>query len=138
MVIVFSILLILLGLLGAEGFVTAKLPATKASIEKLKAFQEMLGLLGLVFGCIFLVNWLDMFGRFRVAPAHFFIMFGSVFSMLALGLVFGLELVRRNLKDTSSTLFIKLDNFRNFALRFQQRFGIAALILGVVTFFSHV
>lgn len=138
MIIVFSVILISLGLLGAESLIALKIPVTKKLLDLLRKYQEILGFLGLVFGGIYFVMWLDMIGLLRIAPGHFFITLASVISMIGLGLIFGLEVVRRNLKDTSSSFFQKLESFRQFSLRFQKPFGVAGVVLGLLTLFAHI
>jgi hypothetical protein len=138
MVIVFSVILFLLGLLGAEALITLKLPAFRKALDKLIQYQEALGMLGIVFGGIYFVSMLDMIGTLGVAPMHFFLTLASVTAMIGLGLIFGLEVIRRNLKDTSSFLFQKLEAFRLLSLRFQKPFGVAGVVLGLLTFFAHI
>ncbi len=138
MIVVFSVILFLLGLIGAEAWITLKLPAFRNLLEKVVKQQEAIGILGIVFGGVYFMNTLDMIGQLRIAPGHFFITAASVFTMLGLGLVFGLEVIRRNLNNTDSFLFKKLEAFRLFSLRFQKPFGVAGVVLGLLTFFAHI
>ena len=136
MTIIFGVVLFLLGLLGAETLVTSKLPASRKFMDALSKSQEVLGILGIVLGIIQMVRVLDMLPVLRYAPGQFLILAGSVFVMIGLGLIFGLEVVRRNLKDTNSMIFQKLEKFRLFSLRSQKNFGIAGIVLGLIIFLN--
>lgn len=134
MIFVYSVTLVLLGLLGAENFVVSKLPAMRTFMDSLKKYQEIVGFAGIVFGVIYGAQWIDDIGTIRTNPAHFFILLFSVIMSFGLGLVFGLEVIRRNLKDTSSPIFLKLDAFRQLSVRFQNGFGISSIVLGVLNY----
>lgn len=138
MILFFSIVLFLSGLLAAEAQVSAALPKAKPFIEKLAPYQEMLGGAGIVLGVHYLIASVDTIGRLHSAPLHYLLMLAAVVVLLALGLLFGLEIIRRNLKDTSLPFFQRLEGGRAWALRFQKVLGIAALALGVITFVGHL
>lgn len=136
----FSIILFLLGVLGLEPWLAAKISAKAPRyypyLQRVTQYREAIGILGLVFGFVAFVMWLDTIAVFAVAPGVVLLGLAHVVLMIALGLIFGLEAVRRNLRDTSSMLFTRLDHFRALSLKWQQPLGAAAMILGLVSFLA--
>lgn len=139
MILVFSTVLFLLGLLAAETLLVPRVPAKiKELLTKLSVYQEPIGLVGMVLGVVYLFMVVDMISMMRLAPGHFVLMAISVFLILALGVLFGLDVVRRNLKTPHNAVFSRVEQFRLFALRRQKPIGIAAIAFGLISFFEHI
>lgn len=138
MIVVFSVILFVLGLLGAESLVTKKLPMMVNLLVKLQEKRETIGVLGMVFGAVYGVLCLDSLGLLRAAPGHFIVMLASALIAIGLGMVFGLDVISRNLKNTDFFLLKQAERFRQLVLRMQKECGVAGVILGLLTFFAHV
>ena len=131
--ILLSILLIVLGLLGAETMIAEKAPpACRNYLAKLRPYQESLGLGGLILGLLSLIEWITWLPHIGHAPSHMLLWLMVALLTLSLGLIFGLEPIRRNLKNPGVALFATADGLRTKLLPSQQIIGLAAIAVGVL------
>lgn len=138
MVIIYSVILFLMGVQASASIITVKPPSLVPMFDRLVKYQERLGVLGILFAVVYGISLLDRIGTLSTIPSQFFLGMLSAAIALGLGLLFGYDAILRNLKDTSGTCFQKLEQYRQFTIRFQIPIGLLGAALGVLTFIANV
>jgi len=133
--ILYSLLLIVLGLLAAQEYIVSKLPASRKLIDALDGYAEYAGIAGLVLGIHWLIEGVGLVGHPGISPLIILKIWGSALVTLALGLIFGLSLIRRFLNDNAATFLAKADELRTSLLPYRKELGLASLALGVIFLF---
>jgi hypothetical protein len=120
-----SVLLLVLGLLAAGTWLGRRWPAWARVDQRLQPFSHWLGLVGLVWGVLALGAALLNFSGLWQAPAGWLLaLIGSVL-LFALGVLFGLELVKG--LSWAQPLSAKLAPVRNRLVPAQSMLGLGAL-----------
>lgn len=127
--LLFSLLLVVLGMLVAEDFLSAKQPAMRKVYDVLNPYADYLGCAGLVCGLIWI---LDGFTFLRYFPMHSMAIWGLSVLMLAHGLILSLDYARKLFIDPSSTFILKIAHWRDALLPYRKELGIAAIVLGLI------
>ena len=134
MEIILGILLIILGLLAAEVFIVSKLPAAANLIARLHPYQEAIGITALVIGFLTFLEWVTVWlPHLNLFPLRGLIALAAVFAAVSLGLIFGLDTLRRNLKDPIPPLILSADTLRLKLLPYKEMLGLAAIVLGIIS-----
>ncbi len=137
--IVVSILLMLLGLLAAEAAIAPKAPpAFNNLLAKLRPYQEPMGIAGILLGLLSLLEWISWLSRMNYAPVRMLLALAVVLLTVGLGIIFGFDAIRRNLKDSASPFFLKVDEFRTKILPYKEIMGYAGIVLGLLNFLAHL
>jgi hypothetical protein len=130
--VILSLFLIALGVTGAEALLASKAPAVKGFIARLNAYRKGMGFIGIVLGLASLIEWLDKSRYLGLFSFAGLLVLASGGLMLGLGLIFGFDFIRENLKDPNVPVVIKIDAFRASIMPFQQAMGLAAIAVGAI------
>jgi hypothetical protein len=120
------ILLILLGVLGIASWVKTQQPKFGEQLAKLEAFEGWIGLAGLVWGVIMLLQWLQLASYINYAPVHVLIGLLIVLVVIALSLI---------LSATQLRTLIGANDFTNKLAQFTGKLAPYKMILGVACLF---
>ena len=131
----FSLLLIVLGILAAESLVIKKVPAMKDVVAKLSRYKETFGIAGLLVGAVSFIEWIMVLSYFRPPVLLMGVALITTLLLFVLGLIFSLDWIRRKLSDPNAALLVKIDALRIKLLPFQQRVGVAAIVFGILHLF---
>ncbi len=138
MYFLFIILLILLGLLSASGFVEDKLPQAKKVINFLKPYQEWIGLASILFGFIWIFKIIIHLGVFlKYAAVLTLIRLASNVLLIILGVLFAQTTIRKYAKGnvTISDFINKMvDKFAPM----KGQLGLIAIGSGVLNFLLYI
>lgn len=121
--IVSLLLLIALGLLGIASWLRQRKPDSAGPLAQLESVGGWVGLVGLVWGLLLLVNWVLSIGAMAVAPLMMIIALASALVITALSLILAMPMVK--------TLAGSNDFTRNLE-RTAAKFGPFKVILGAV------
>src|SRR5471032_2295262 len=89
------ILLILLGLLGIAAWLKNRQPKLSPQLGKLESVEGWVGVVGLVWGIVMLLQWLTVASSvFRYAPGFGLIGLVTILIILALSLILALPMLR--------------------------------------------
>jgi hypothetical protein len=130
MEIIFSLVLIALGVIAAQAFLNEKLPKGKPYIDKVAQYGDFIGLGGLVFGLLWVFDWAVVEAHRSPPPKAFLALAGAMLT-LALGTVYGLPLIRKNYQEPPPILK-KTELVRGLLLPYHKEAGIAALGVGTL------
>jgi hypothetical protein len=125
------ILLILLGVLGVASWVKTQQPKFAPQLGKLEAVEGWIGVAGLVWGLIMLLQWLQYAGYMRYAPFHALIGLLIVLVVLALSLIFAAPQLRTSIGSNDFTN--KLAQFTGKLSPFKMILGLACLFFALYT-----
>jgi len=131
MLIVNLILLVLLGVLGIASWLKTRQPSLGAQLGKLAAVEGWIGLVGLVWGLIMLLQWLQFLSVFSYAPVRALLGLASVLVMIALSLILGLPQLRSLIGSNDFTN--KLAELAGKLAPFKMVLGCACLFFAVWT-----
>jgi hypothetical protein len=130
------ILLVLLGLLGIASWLKTRQPNLNAQLGKIEAFEGWIGLVGLIWGVVMLVQWLTFLGVFAIAPVRALIGLASLLVVIALSLILGLPQLRTLMG--SNDLTNKLADLTGKLAPFKMGLGCACLVLAASTLVAMV
>ena len=111
--IVSLLLLIALGLLGIASWLRQRKPDASGPLAQLEGIGGWVGLAGLVWGVLLLVNWVLSIGAMAVAPLMMIIALASAMVITTLSLILAMPMVKtlagsngftRSLERTATTL----------------------------------
>lgn len=129
------ILLILLGLLGISPWLKAQQPATRDFLTKLESVEGWIGIAGLVWGVVMLLQWLSVASSlFQYAPGLGLIGLATILIILALSLILAVSQLRSLFGSNDFTN--KLAGFTAKLAPFRIGLGFACLVLAVYTLFT--
>ncbi len=126
------ILLILLGVLGIASWLKSRQPKLNAQLGKLEAVEGWIGLAGLIWGIVMLLQWLSVASSiFRYAPGIGLIGLVTILIILALSLILGLPQLRTLVGSNGFTN--KLAQFTGKLGPYKIGLGFACLVLALYT-----
>lgn len=122
------ILLVLLGLLGIMDWLKARNPDTARQLQPLEQFETVIGTVGLVWGILLLLRWLQFFG------ANFFsggtlVRLMTALVVCALSLILALPMLRSMFGD--GDFMAKVARLVDKLLPYKLGLGIACLVLSL-------
>ena len=88
------LVLIALGLLGVASWLAARQPSMSAPLRQLQGIEGWVGLAGLVWGLVGLLNWIRGLSLIAAAPVLMLVGLASILVILALSLIFALPLLK--------------------------------------------
>ena len=92
--IVSLLLLIALGLLGIASWLRQRQPDVSGPLAQLEGIAGWVGLVGLIWGVLLLVNWVLSIGAMAAAPLMMIIALASAFTITALSLILAMPVVK--------------------------------------------
>lgn len=92
--IVSLLLLIALGLLGIASWLRQRKPDSVGPLAQLEGIAGWVGLVGLIWGVLLLVNWVLSIGAMAAAPLMMIIALASAFTITALSLILAMPVVK--------------------------------------------
>jgi hypothetical protein len=126
------ILLILLGVLGIASWLKNRQPNLNTQLGKLEAIEGWIGLIGLIWGIVMLLQWLSLASSiFRYAPAFGLIGLITILIILALSLILGLPQLRTLVGSNDFTN--KLAQLTGKLGPYKVGLGFACLVLALYT-----
>jgi hypothetical protein len=126
------ILLILLGVLGIASWLKSRQPNLNEQLGKLEAVEGWIGLAGLVWGIVMLLQWLSVASSiFRYAPGFGLIGLITILIILALSLILGLPQLRTLVGSNDFTN--KLAQLTGKLGPYKVGLGFACLVLALYT-----
>ncbi len=123
-----SVILILGGILGCAGLIVAKKPDAKELIGKLQPFQAAIGVALLIFGVINLLNAIRLLSAVGQWPVLVITAFAAVVSAIVLGIMFGMPMVAK----LSASGAAKGEELGKKLAPYQTLFGLVAMGSGLV------
>lgn len=92
--IVGLVMLIALGLLGIASWLRQRKPEASGPLAQLESVGGWIGLVGLVWGVLMLVQWISAIGALSAAPVMMIIALASALSITALSLILAMPTVK--------------------------------------------
>ena len=129
--IVTLLLLVLLGVLGIASWLQTKLPAANSSLRKLESVEGWIGLVGLIWGALMLLQALPLLRFLGNAPVTVLISLISVFVVIALSLILAIPVVCSLL--ASNAFAAKLDHGARKLQPFKAALGFTCLVLSALS-----
>lgn len=131
MPIVSLIVLILLGILGISSWVKSRRPSASPQLAKLESFGGWIGLVGLIWGIVMLLQWLQALGYLSYAPGAAIIGLVSILVIISLSLILALPLLRSLFGANGFTN--KLSELTTKLGPYKVGLGFACLVLALYT-----
>ncbi|MDR3389487.1 MAG: hypothetical protein P4L92_20775 [Rudaea sp.] len=129
------ILLILLGVLGIASWLKSRQPKVSAQINKLESVEGWVGLAGLVWGIVMLLQWLSAASVvLHFAPGLGLIGLVTILVILALSLILALPVLRSLFGSNDFTG--KLGQLTTKLAPYKIGLGFACLVLALYTLFT--
>lgn len=138
MILVSCIVLFLLGLAAAESLIVVKFPVVTQLINFGKRHAVKLGVLAIVFGVSFSIQWFEQILRGHTEPMHAFLMVLTIANMFALGVLASYDAIRGNLVNADVKWFKCFTKTRDISLPFHSILGVGGVALSLVTFLGHI
>lgn len=127
-----SVITILAGALGAAGFILGKRPDAKPMFEKLAPFQGGIGIVGVVFALIGLLQILTNIGTLlKAALVGTVIALAGDAALLGTGFLLGFSLIANGMAKKPEAAQ-KAEELRAKLLKFQIPMGFVCIVLGVL------
>lgn len=127
------ILLILLGLLGIAAWLKSRQPKLSPQLGKLESVEGWVGVVGLVWGIVMLLQWLSAIGVLSIAPGPMLIHLVIVLVIVALSLILALPVLRSLFGSNDFTN--KLAQLTTKLAPYKMGLGFACLVLAVYSLF---
>ncbi len=134
--IINSIMLIVLGVLGASALIIKNKPEAKNIIDKLVPIQGILGLIGVLLG---LISVFHSFGYIEYMKCGFVFVLGFIITLvaglliIALGAMYGFGFIKsKALNNVENEGVAKAEEFIKKITSVQIPLGIAAAVMGLV------
>ena len=124
----YSIWLIVLGMLGAASLIMAKKPGTKVFFDTISPYQSWFGLVSAGVGVWWLLQTLLNIMYYPFVPL--IIMLAAIAVMIGLGLIFGFGVLKTFIN--SSATKIKISLMIKMLIPYQVTLGIVGIVLGIV------
>jgi hypothetical protein len=128
------ILLILLGVLGIASWLKSRQPNLSQQLSKLESVEGWIGVAGLVWGIVMLLQWLSAIGVLGVAPGLMLIHLVIVLVIVALSLILALPVLRSLFGSNDFTN--KLGQLTTRLAPYKMGLGFACLVLAVYSLFT--
>lgn len=129
LVLVNLILLILLGLLGIASWLKSQQPKAGAPLGQLESIGGWVGVVGLVWGLVMLLQWLQTLGYLRFAPGTVLIGLVTILIVISLSLILALPVLRSLFGSNNFTN--KLGQFTGKLAPYKIGLGFACLVLAL-------
>ena len=129
MPIVTLLLLILLGILGVSSWVRSRQPNAGAQLEKLEQFGGWIGLVGLVWGIVMLLQWLQVLEYIRFAGSAVVLGLVMILVIISLSLILAMPVLRNLFGANNFTN--KLTEFSGKLMPYKVGLGFACLVLAI-------
>jgi hypothetical protein len=120
------LLLVLLGMLNASAFVSAKHPKLKEAVDKTTPYESYLGLAGILFGILEILSSFSHMGILAILG----LITGIV--TLALGILSAAGYMKSTLFRDNSAAHAKLDLITAKIGVYQQNLGLGAILLAII------
>lgn len=130
--LIFSVLLIVAGLLGASSLIVAKKPDARQMLDKLVPYQAIIGVALLAIGLWNARHIIDAFRIISVAPLLGLTAVGSIVSSVLLGFMFGMPQIAKWAPGEGAAEQKGMELSRKLA-PFQLILGIVALASGLLS-----
>ena len=130
-VLVTLILLILLGLLGIASWLKSRQPKAGAALGQLESIGGWVGVVGLVWGLVMLLQWLQALGYLSYAPGRALIGLVTILIVIALSLILAVPVLRSLFGSNNFTN--KLGQFTGKLTQYKIGLGFACLVLALYT-----
>ena len=130
-VLIDLILLILLGLLGIASWLKSQQPKAGAPLGQLESIGGWVGVVGLVWGLVLLLQWLQSLSYVRFAPGSVLIALLTALIVLCLSLILALPVLRSLFGSNNFTN--KLGQFTGKLAPYKIGLGFACLLLALYT-----
>ena len=129
----FSVLLVVVGLLAAYPGIVRARPDAKDILDKLVPYQGWFGIAALIWGALNILRILLHFGMMSVMPAAWLILIlASNIVAVLLGLILGYGLIAQYVLNNSPEARRRGDELRSKLLGRQVALGWAGIALGVI------
>jgi hypothetical protein len=129
MTIVTLLLLIVLGILGISSWLKTRQPGASTNLAKLEQFEGWIGLIGLVWGIVMLLQWLQALEFIRYAGSAMFLGLVMILVIIALSLILAMPVLRSLFGANNFTT--KLAEFSGKLMPYKVGLGFACLVLAV-------
>ena len=129
MTLISLILLILLGVLGIASWLKSRQPNLNAQLGKLESFEGWIGVVGLVWGLIMLLRWLQALGYFGYAPGMMLVGLVSALVVISLSLILALPVLKNLFGSNNFTS--KLGDLAGKLGPYKVGLGFACLVLAL-------
>lgn len=129
MTLISLILLILLGVLGIASWLKSRQPNLNAQLGKLESFEGWIGVVGLVWGLIMLLRWLQALGYFGYAPGMMLVGLISALVVISLSLILALPVLKSLFGSNNFTS--KLGDLAGKLGPYKVGLGFACLVLAL-------
>jgi hypothetical protein len=126
------IILILVGALAASGFIVAKQPNAKATMDKLAPFQGIIGIIAAIWGLWSLIQLLMHINLFSIVPMYYLITLVMVLLTLSLGFLMGYGLIAQYALSKNAEAAAKGELVRAKLVKFQTPLGLAGIVVGII------
>lgn len=123
------LLLILLGILGISSWVRSRQPNAGTQLAKLEQFGGWIGLVGLVWGIVMLLQWLQLLEYIRFAGSAVVLGLVMILVVIALSLILAMPVLRSLFGANNFTN--KLAEFSDKLMPYKVGLGFACLVLAV-------
>ena len=130
------ILLILLGLLGIASWLRATQPKFAAQLAPVENVGGWIGLVGLVWGIVMLLQWLQVLSYLSAAPVRALIGLASLLAVIALSLILALPTLKQLLGANDFTN--KMAELADKLSGFKVALGFACLVLAALSLVSMI
>ncbi len=129
----FSILLILVGVLAAYPGIVQARPDAKEILDKILPYQGIIGIIALIWGALNLLRLLLHFGMMSMMPAVWLVLaLASNIVAVLLGLLLGYGLIAQYLLTNNPAARRRGEELRAKLLSRQVALGWAGIALGIV------
>ena len=125
MTILYSIWLVVLGVMAAPNLIIAKKPEAKEILDKLVPYQGWFGAVSTVWGIIQLFRFLKWLDLFSVIPVVMITWLASLILYIVLGFLLGIGVIKTFVKTP------KLDELVAKLAPKQGTLGLVAMIVGI-------
>ena len=128
------ILLTLLGLLGIASWLKGRQPNLSSQLSQLESVEGWIGVAGLVWGIVMLLQWLSAIGAMSFAPGIMLIHLVIALVIIALSLILALPVLRSLFGSNDFTN--KLGQLTTRLAPYKMGLGFACLVLAVYSLFT--
>jgi hypothetical protein len=128
----FSIVLILLGVLAARDFISGKVPASRKLIDSLYAYADYLGITGIIFGILWILIAISMLHLITVNLFLVLEVWLGALLLFAVGLIFGYGMSCKMAGEPIPGWLAKVGTWRDRLLPHQKELGLASIVIGVI------
>lgn len=126
--VLMPIWLIVVGLLGASGFIIAKKPNAEAIFKKVVPYQGWAGVISLVWGAWKVIDALVHINVVKYVPGLWLTALLSALTLFVLGIIFGVGVIKSFANVETKK---KMEGCVQKLVPFQSKIGLLAIALGI-------